>query len=212
MTISASDDFSGLSGPGGNLVGSTPTVGAAWALTSSTYQSNTYYQQSGVSYTYPNGSVWGIAHIPTTAASADDPVTVKFTPAADNWIAGLCIRIDGSGNRYELTLRYDGNAYLGHQLAADAWQTTPIGSATAHGIAASNRTQHTIELIPTGTSLVVKVDGATLMTETNSAISAAGYGGMHGREALFDDFAVGIASAPVITVPILMNHYRQRRA
>jgi hypothetical protein len=199
MTVSASDSFSHSPGTDQNLVGLTPTVGAAWATVSSTYQSNSYWQPTGVGYCYPYGPL-GIAKIPTTANSADDPVTVKFTPVADSWIAGVCIRIDGSDNRYELTLHNNGNAYLAHQLAADAWQTTPIGSATAHGIAASNRTQHTIELIPTGTSLVVKVDGTTIMTETNSAISAAGYGAMLGREAFFDDFAVGTASSnPILT-------------
>lgn len=167
------------------LIGSTPTVGAAWADTSNGYGgASAFYKNDGV--TYWNSTEWEVVQIPTNAGNADGYVEGVFTAEGDDWIFIVHARCQASGQRYQLTLSgSSGNSWISLESGGGGFPGTVVATTT-HGVASSNRTQHTIRLTFTGSSFEGSLDGAAaFISGTNGTLTAAGYAGIGGRSTRF---------------------------
>lgn len=189
----------------GNLIGTTPTVGAAWEDCPNGYGgSGGFFKSEGNAYW--STSDWEMCRIPTNAGNADGYVEGVFTPTGDDWIMSVLARCQADGQRYQLTLSgSSGNAWISLESAAGGFPET-IVATTTHGLAAGNRSTHTIRLNFTGSSFDAQLNGASaFMSGTNATLTASGYAGAGGRSVSFasmDALDTTAGAGPVITGPL----------
>lgn len=166
---------------GDNLTGYTPETGSSpvkhssystgdQALSGDGYARGVYHASAEALYYFPNG-----------LGSADYYVESVMRRRELNGGSrlGIAGRIDTAANTFYYTWYNQTTGKL-HLFKRVAGTETELG--TAYTFTWFDETEHTIRLTMTGTSLTVTQNGTSRITATDSAITAAGYGGLFSRQ------------------------------
>ena len=123
----------------------------------------------------------------SSTASADQKVTLQFTPNADNWQVILLLRADStSGAAYQL-LFGPGAGGIGvyrRSNTSESWGgAAQIGSSVTNALAASDRSSHTLtfSIIGSAFSATLDVTPISLGSLSDGTITAANRVGFGGR-------------------------------
>lgn len=122
----------------------------------------------------------------SSTASADQKVTLQFTPNADNWQVILLLRADStSGAAYQL-LFGPGAGGIGvyrRSNTSESWGgAAQIGSSVTNALAAADRSSHTLTFSIIGSAFSATLDGTpislgSLSDGTITAANRVGFGG-----------------------------------
>lgn len=164
------DTFSGEA-DNTSLVSHTPDSGGSWTVHPSTSSYVTYVMAAGyIRSQYGNET---FHYHSATPASADYTVQATCHAASGTYVGGPCGRIDTSvDTRYGVY--YDGGPALWILYKYVSGTYTQIDSYSGD----APTTARNVELIMSGTSLTVKIDGVTRISNTDSSITAAGKAGV----------------------------------
>ena len=150
-----------------------------------------------------------------STSTADEKVTLEFTPFDDNWQVILLLRADATtGAAYQL-LFGPGTGGIGvyrRSNTTESWGgAAQIGSSVNNALAASDRSSHTVTFSVIGSTFSATLDGSaiSLGSPTDGTITTAGRVGFGGRSftstAVSEDDEAG-GSTPVAftgTVPTI---------
>lgn len=184
MTQFAADNFTGSANS--DLSGRTSSSGHTWTRHPS-YTGQLRLNAGGNAVTTGNSST-DLCTIGATPTNADYSVAVTATTLASG-VFGPVGRADTTANTF-YHFRRSGTAYQLFKFVA--------GTATQIGTGGTPTAGDVLELDLNGTDITGKVNGTSLLTAADSAITAAGRAGIRGGSAtgwVADDFSADEATA-----------------
>jgi hypothetical protein len=123
----------------------------------------------------------------SSTASADQKVTLQFTPVQDNWQVIILLRANNaSGAAYQL-LFGPGAGGIGvyrRSSTSESWGGAgQIGSSANNSMTVSERGSHVLTFSVIGNAFSATIDGSpiSLGTITDNTITSAGWAGFGGR-------------------------------
>jgi hypothetical protein len=198
MAVTGQDSFTGIDGT--LLTLHTPEVGAWTAIGVTVMQINAANQCEVVTG-HPGGG-----YSQSDTGSADHYAqAVLFTAVLGGYnIGGPAVRMATNGDCI-----YANERLTQSRIFTAANETlTSIGSS-ATGVANGD----TVRLEASGTSLTMKVNGATTATATSSFNQTEQLPGLFARantlDPAFDDFEAGTLAAAGVVIPVFMQQYRR---
>ena len=160
----------------------TPTANFAWQAISGLGGSNDL-RISDANRVRPNATGEVICYADATPASADySAMATIYIKSVGGGFVGLGVRQD-SASKILYTAIYNVSALRWELYWVNGGSFSLLGTSSQ---TLSVETGYHLELAVSGTSLTVKVDGSTIITATDSAISSAGFRSIYASGAASD--------------------------
>lgn len=173
-----------------NLQGLAADVGGTWQVAAATGTLNG--KLAGDGSFYNNDSLDRMVNTTPTAANDRAKMKFKFYTTSTTRQLGPACRIQSTTSPAGYWLVFSPTGWDFFKLdAGGAYTSIASGTATiAAGV------WHTGEIVPTGSSFALYLNGALLATPTDSTYGAGGYSGMHTRNGNGDWFDASTAGDP----------------
>lgn len=168
MTVQVYDTFSESSAT--LLSAHTPTTGGTWAMA---WLTNTISCVAGADYaTGSSSSGSSMYQNSTILSSADASALLTYTFHAATTVVGVQLRADPSVRTYYQA------SYSGTTITLERWISGTATTLGTYSVSLTQGTTYTLELICNGSTISVKSNGTTVISVTDTGITAAGRAGV----------------------------------